>query len=95
MIALLSEKLLEARHKWANYDKEFYVVLISLKTWEHYLIAKDLILYIDHQVLKYLSTQKNMRSDMHIKWSGYIEKFPYKLVHKLGQQNRVVDALSR
>ena len=32
---------------------------------------------------------------MHIKWSGYIEKFPYKLVHKLGQQNRVVDTLSR
>ena len=32
---------------------------------------------------------------MHARWSSYIEKFPYKLVHKPGQQNRVVDALSK
>ena len=32
---------------------------------------------------------------MHDRWLAYIEKFPYKLVHKLGQQNRVADALSR
>ena len=28
------------------------------------------------------------------RWSAYIEKFPYKLVHKSGQQNRVADALN-
>ena len=32
---------------------------------------------------------------MHARWSAYIEKFSYKLVHKLGQQNRATDALSR
>ena len=32
---------------------------------------------------------------MHARWSAYIEKFPYKLIHKSGQQNKVVDALSR
>ena len=32
---------------------------------------------------------------MHARWSAYIEKFPYKLVHKPRQQNRVPDALSR
>ena len=67
----------------------------ALKTWQHYLIAKDFILYIDHQALKHLNTQKQIRSDMHARWSAYIERFPYKLVHKSGQQNRVVDALGR
>ena len=67
----------------------------ALKTWEHYLIAKDFIFYIDHEALKYLSKQKQIRSDMHAKWLAYIEKFPNKLVHKPGQQNRVADALSR
>ena len=32
---------------------------------------------------------------MHARWSAYIEKFPYKLVHNSGQQNRVANALSR
>ena len=35
---------------------KFYVVVRPLKTWNHYLIAKDFILYIDHLALKYLST---------------------------------------
>ena len=94
-IAFFSEKLCKARRKWATYDKEFYAVVRALKTWEHYLIAKDFILYTDHQTLKSLSTHKQIRSDMHARWSAYIKKFPYKLVHKSRQQNRVADALSR
>ena len=49
----------------------------------------------NHRALKYLSTQKQIKSDMHAKWLAYIEKFPYKLVHKSRQQNRVANALSR
>ena len=94
-IAFFSEKLCEVRGKWATYDKEFYVVVRALKIWEHYLIANYFILYTDHQALKYLSTDKQIRSDMHARWLAYIEKFPYKLFHKSGQQNRVADALSR
>ena len=65
--------------------KKIYVVVMPLKTWEHYLIVKDFIRYTDHQALKYLSTQKHIISDMHARWSTYIEKFYYKLVHKLAQ----------
>ena len=47
-IAFFSEKLCEVRRKWATYDKEFYYVVRALKTWEHYLISKDFILYTNH-----------------------------------------------
>ena len=56
-ITFFREKLCEAGRKWTTYDKEFYDVMRTLKTcWEHYLIAKDFILYIGYQALKYLST---------------------------------------
>ena len=48
LIAFFSEKLCKARDKWATYGKEFYAVVRALKTWEHYLIAKDFILYTNH-----------------------------------------------
>ena len=32
LIAFFSEKLCEARRKWATYDKEFYAVVRALKT---------------------------------------------------------------
>ena len=56
LIAFFSEKMCEARRKWDTYDKECYAVMRALKPWEHYLIAKDFILYTNHQALKYLST---------------------------------------
>ena len=68
LIAFFSEKLCEARLKWATYDNEFYYVVRALNTWEHYLIAKDFILYTDHQALKYLITHKPIRSDMDARW---------------------------
>ena len=31
-VAFFSEKLCEARRKWATYDKEFYIIVRALKT---------------------------------------------------------------
>ena len=63
--------------------------------WEHYLIAKEFVIYIDHEALNYLSNQKQLRSDMHARWSAFIDKFPYNIVHKSGQHNKVACALSK
>ena len=94
-ITFFGEKLCAAGRKWSTYDKDFYAVVRALKVWKNYLIAKEFVLYIDHQTLKYLSNQNQLRSDMHARWSAFIDKFPYKIVHIFGQHNRVVDALSR
>ena len=47
-IAYFSEKLNEARKKYSSYDKEFYVVVQSLKKWRHYLLPKKFVFYSDN-----------------------------------------------
>jgi hypothetical protein len=47
-VEFFSEKLRETRQKWSTYELELYAVLKALKTWEHYLIQREFVLYTDH-----------------------------------------------
>ena len=48
LVAFFSEKVYEARSKWSAYELEFFVVVRTLKHWEHYLIQREFVLYTDH-----------------------------------------------
>ena len=52
------------------------------------------ILYLDHEALRYLNSQKKLNS-RHVKWSSFLQLFTFNLKHYVGIENKVVDALSR
>ena len=75
-VAYLSEMLNGATLNCPTYDKELYVVVRALETWQHYLMPKEFVIHTDHESLKYLKGQKSLHK-MHAKWIAFIETFPY------------------
>jgi hypothetical protein len=93
-IAYFSEKLNGATLNNPTYDKELYAVVRALETWQHYMWRREFVIYTDHQSLKHLKGQGKL-SRRHAKWVEFIETFSYVIKYKQGQENVVVDALSR
>jgi hypothetical protein len=76
------------------YNKELYALVRVLEVWQHYLLPKEFIIHSDHEALKYLKAQSNLHRRL-AKWVEFIESFPYITKYKKGNDNVVVDALSR
>jgi hypothetical protein len=93
-ITYFSEKLAGAQLNYSVYDKEFYALVRTLETWQHYLWPKEFVIHSDHEALKYLKGQAKLNR-RHAKWVEFIETFPYIVKYKKGKDNVVADALSR
>ena len=93
-ISYFSENLSGATLNHPTYDKEFYEIVRTLQTWQHYLWPREFIIHSDHESLKFLKTQGKLNK-RHAKWLEFIDAFPYVIKYKQGKENLVVDALSR
>ena len=91
-IAYFSEKLKGAALNYPTYDKELYAVVRALETWQHYLMAKEFVVYSNQESLKHLNGQGKLNR-RHAKWVAFIETFPYIIKYKKGKDNLVADAL--
>ena len=61
--------------------------------WRHHLLPQEFVIFSNHEVLKYISSQKNLNI-RHGRWIEFLQNYTYTLRHK-GVENKAVDALNR
>ncbi|XP_076911425.1 uncharacterized protein LOC143569378 [Bidens hawaiensis] len=76
------------------YEKELLAIMMAVKQWHHYLIAKRFLIKTDHKSLKFLLTQK-ITTPLQQSWLAKLMGYTYDIVYKKGTGNLVADGLSR
>ncbi len=76
-----------------THDLELAGIVFSLKIWRHYIYGKKCYIYIDHESLKYLGTQKELNLRQR-RWLELIKDYDYLIDYQPGKANVVADALS-
>jgi ribonuclease HI len=86
--------LKEYEIRYPNHDLELAAIVFALKIWRHCLYGEKCEIYTDHQILKYIFTQKDL--NMHQRrWLELIKDYDCEIRYHPGKANVVVDALSR
>jgi hypothetical protein len=76
-------------------EQELLVIKEAFEHWQHYLLAARFEVHSDHESLKYLQTQKNLKGKL-LRWLDFIQQFDFGDIKYLPEKkNPVGDALSR
>jgi len=79
---------------YPTHDLELAAVVFALKVWRHYLYRVPCKIYIDHQSLKYIFTQKELNlTQWH--WLELLKDYDLQIEYHPGKVNVVVYAMSR
>ena len=76
LIAYFNEKLSRTTLNYSTYDKELYVLVRVLETWQHYLWLKEFMIHTNHESLKHLKSQHKLNK-RHAQWVEFITTFSY------------------
>jgi hypothetical protein len=93
-VAYFGKKWSGSSLNYSTYDKELYVLVRVLETWQHYLWPKEFVIHSDHESLKHIRGQAKLNK-YHATWVEFIETLPYIIKHKKVKDNVITDALSR
>ena len=93
-IAFFSETLNDAKRQYSTYDKKFYAIVQSLSFWRFYLLSTEFVLFLYHQALRYLNSQKKLNA-RHAKWVEFFNEYSFVITHLAGIENKANNALSQ
>jgi hypothetical protein len=94
-VSYLSKSLTETERNYNVHDKESKAIIGALETWRHYLEGAQhkIEIWMDHKNLEYFKKNQKL-SRQQARWSQFLQRFDYNLIHKLGVKNKA-DGLSR
>ena len=69
-------------------------IVFALNTWRHYLYGKQLKVFLDHKILKYIFTQGDLNVRQS-KWMEYLEDYDFALHYHPNKVNVVADSRNR
>jgi transposase InsO family protein len=95
-VGFVSKSLSDAERNYAIHDKELLSVIRGLEEWRHILEGTKHKVEIlnDHQNLTYFRTAQNLNRRQ-ARWSLYLSRFDFELIHRPGRHSAKPDALSR
>jgi hypothetical protein len=93
VISYSSRQLRHHEEHYHTHDFELAAVVMTLRTWWHYVLGNVVHIYMDHKSLKYIFTQPdlNMRQ---WRWLELIKDYELEVHYHLRKANVVADALS-
>jgi len=96
LVAFYSKSLSPVERNYEIHDKEILAIIRALEEWRHFLEgARHLVeIWTDHKNLEYFMTAKKLNR-CQARWSLYLARFDFKLIHRLGRSIGKPDALSR
>jgi len=94
VIAHASCKLKTHEINYDIHDLEWFLVVVVLKIWRHYLVGCQFELRADHKVLEHIFTQKDLNS-LKWCWRDLFSEYDFRVSYIKGKENKVAYDLSR
>ena len=89
-----SKKLQGAEQSYSATDLEFLAIVRACGKWRCYLQGQNVLIYTDHEPLKYLQTQPHV-SSRQARWLEKLSELHFRICYIPGKENIPADVLSR
>ena len=92
VIAYASRNLKPHEENYPTHDLELAVVMLAPNIWRYYLVGRSFELKLDHQILRYLFTQRVVNARKR-QWRELMTNYDLGILYIKGKVNVVVDVL--
>ena len=93
-VAFDSAQLSSAEKSYPIHEKELLAIVCALKKWRSNLLGSLVYVYTDHKTLMNFDTQWDLLRRQ-LRWQELLSQYEIHIVYIRGEDNTVVDALSR